>query len=434
MTPHAPLTVAVTGASGFIGSRLVTTALAAGAHVRTLSRSPDGLAATHRYLGSLPDDVPAGLLEGADAVVHCAAWVAGAPAEADAVNVRGTLRLAEQAAAAGVRAFVFLSTQSARADAASDYGRTKYAAEQALASRFADSPLDVVTLRLGLVTGPGTRGLYRRLANVARRWPVVPIVGADAMVQPIHVDDLCRAILRCVHESSALRGRVLHLGSPDGLPLAHFMAALSAARSGRRKRVVTVPLAPIARLARLAEGLGLRLPVTSENLKGATRVEPMDTRADMLRLGVPERSLDEILRDDLAVDDAVAREAERIGRYLVGRPPSATLVARYAQALAVLRMEIDADERRAWRLTRRVPPLLRVVDGGLALAKPNGTIRRRLHTMLAILEASPDHCEAFLPVAFSVRDVLGVAASALRGGVTGAVGFPLVRLLGVKSS
>ena len=194
-----------------------------------------------------------------------------------------------------------------------------------------------------------------------------------------------------------------------------------------------VPLGPITRLARLVEGLGLRLPVTSENLKGAARVEPMDTRADMVRLGVPERSLDEILREDLAVDDAVAREADRIARYLVGRPPSATLVARYAQAIAILRIEIDADERRAWWLTRRAPRLLRVVDGGLALAKPNGTIRHRLHTMLAILEASPDHCEAFLPVAFGVRDRLVVAGAALRAGVAGAVGFPLVRLLGVKS-
>jgi hypothetical protein len=212
------------------------------------------------------------------------------------------------------------------------------------------------------------------------------------------------------------------------------MVALSDARSGRAKPVVTLPLGQITRVVRLAERLGLRLPVTSQNLKGAARVEPMDTRADMSRLGLPERSLAEILRENLAVDDAVALEAERIGRYLVGRPPSATLVARYARAIAVLGIEIDADERRAWRLTRRVPASLRVVDGGLALTKPNGTIRRRLHTMLAILEASPDHCDAFLPVAFSVRDRLVVAASALRAGLAGALGFPLVRFLGVKSS
>ena len=435
--PQAPLRLVVTGASGFIGSRLVATALADGVEVRTFSRSPAAVApvpATHRFFGSLPDDIPAGLFDHVEVVVHCAAWVAGARKEAEAINVRGTVRLAEAAAQAGARAFIFLSTQSARADAASDYGRTKYAAEQALASRFVDSPLDVVMLRLGLVTGPGTRGLYRRLANLARRWPLLPIVGGDAVVQPIHIDDLCRAILRCARRSGELRGRVLHLGSPHGISLARFLAVLSEARSGRRKPVLAVPLAPLTLLARLAEGLGLRLPVTSENLKGVAHVEPMDTQADMCRLGVPERTLDEIVREDLAVDSAVAREAERLGRYLVGRSPSPPLAARYARAIATLGVDIAADEQRAWRLTTRFPLLLRVVDGGLALAKPNGSIRRRLHTMLAILEASPDHCDAFLPVAFRIGDRLAVVAVALRAGAAGAVGFVLVRLLGVKSS
>ena len=436
--PHAPLRLVVTGASGFIGSRLVTAALAGGADVRTFSRSVTGVPAavpgTHRFLGSLPDDIPAGLFDGVDVVVHCAAWVAGASAEADAVNVRGTLRLAEAAAQAGARAFIFLSTQSARAAAPSEYGRTKYAAEQALASRFADSRLDVVVLRLGLVTGPGTRGLYARLATLARRWPLLPVVGAHAIVQPIHVDDLSRALLRCARESGELRGRVLHLGAPHGIPLARFLAVLSEVRSGRRKPVIAVPMAPIALVVRLAERLGLRLPVTSENLKGVSRVEPMDTRDDMRRLGVPERDLEEIVREDLAVDSAVAREAERIGCYLVGRAPSPALAARYARAIAMLRMDIAPDEQRTWRLAGRLPLLLRVIDSGLALTKPNGTIRRRLHAMLAILEASPDHCDAFLPVAFGLGDRLVVVAAALRAGAAAVVGLVLVRLLGVKSS
>jgi nucleoside-diphosphate-sugar epimerase len=436
--PHAPLRLVVTGANGFIGSRLVTTALADGVEVRTFSRSPEGvpasIPATHRFVGRLPDDPPTGLFENGDVVVHCAAWVGGARAEAEAVNVRGTLRLAESAARAGARAFIFLSTQSARAGAASEYGRTKYAAEQALVSRFGDAPLDVVVLRLGLVTGPGTRGLYRRLANLARRSPLIPIVGGGAPVQPIHLDDLCRAILRCARQSSVLRGRVLHLGWPNGISLARFLGALAEARSGRRKPILTVPLAPVALLVRLAETLGVRLPITSENLQGVSHVEPMDTRADMDRLGVPERNLDEILRDDLAVTNAVAREAERIGRYLVGCAPSPPLAARYARAVALLGIDIAADERRAWRLINRFPRVLRLVDAGLALAKPNGTIRHRLHTMLAILEASPEHCDAFLPVAFGVGDRLVVAAVALRAGAAGAAGLVLVHLLGVKSS
>lgn len=428
----------VTGASGFIGSRLIARAHAEGIPVRTFTRSGAGVPGvvpeTERCLGSLPGNLPPAMLDGVDVVVHCAAWVGGPSADADAVNVDGTLRLAEAAAKAGARAFVFLSTQSARPDATSDYGRTKHAAEQALLARFADGPLAVVILRLGLVTGGGTRGFYRRLAAIAARWPVLPLVGADAPVQPLHVDDLAAAILEAGRRAEALRGRVLHLGSPDVLPLRRFLAALAVARSGRGKPVVAVPLAPLIAVARVAESLGVPFPVTAQNLAGARRAAAMDTRADMALLRLPERSLDELLRDDLAVDAATGREVERLGRYLVGRPPSPVLAARYARAVATLGLTIAPDETRAWHLALRAPRLLPIVDGGLALVKPHGTIRRRLHALLAVLEASPDHCDAFLPTEYGLGDRLVVAAVALRAGAAGALGFLLVRLLGVHSS
>ena len=268
---------------------------------------------------------------------------------------------------------------------------------------------------------------------MARRWPVIPLVGGEAIVQPIHVDDLAGAILRCARESRALRGRVLQLGSPDGVPLARFMPVVAEAQSGRRKPVLAVPVELVARVVGLAERLGLRLPVTSENLKGVARVDPMDTRADMERLGVPARPLGEVVREDLAVESVVSREAARLGRYLVGRAPSPLLAARYARAVALLGADIAPDEARAWRLTSRLPLALRVVDGGLALAKPNGSIRRRLHLMLAVLEASPEHCDAFLDDASGLGDRLVVLGAALRGGLAGALGLVVVLLLGVRA-
>ncbi len=428
----------VTGATGFIGSRLVATALADGVDVRTFSRSldgiPAGVPAAHRFVGRIPGDLPAGLLDGVDAVVHCAAWVTGAIEDAETVNVRGTMDLATAAARAGVRAFIFISTQSARTGARSAYGRSKHDAERALASGFSASAMDVVILRLGLVTGRGTRGVYRRLASLARRARLIPIVGADAVVQPIHVDDLCPALLRCARRSRELRGRVLHLGWQHTLSLGQFVEALSRAHSGRRKPIVRIPIGLATFLVRCAEQLGLRLPVTSENLQGVSAVAPMDTRADMARLGVPERTLEDLLRDDLAIDSATALEVERLGRYLVGRAPDTPLVARYAEAVATLGIEIAADERRTWQLVRRRPRLIRLVDAGLALAKPSGSIRHRLHILLAILEASPDHCDAFLPRAFGPGDWLAMAAFALRAGAAAPAGLVLVRLLGVKST
>jgi hypothetical protein len=282
------------------------------------------------------------------------------------------------------------------------------------------------------VTGAGTQGVYPRLARLAQRWPVLPVVGGDAVVQPIHVEDVCRALLRCVREASALRGRVLQLGSPERRSLVGFLGVVAEARSGRRKPVIAVPRAPLLAATRLAERTGIRLPVTSQNLEGVTRVPVMDTCADLERLGIPDRPLAEIVRDDLAVESALAREAERLGRYLVGRPPAPALVARYARAVATLDLAIAPDEARGWRLAARVPGALRLIDGGLALTKPDGTVRRRVHMMLAILEASPDHCDAFLPVAAGARDWLLVGLAAIRASIAGALGLVLVRLLGAE--
>lgn len=138
------------------------------------------------------------------------------------------------------------------------------------------------------------------------------------------------------------------------------------------------------------------------------------------------------MREDLDVESAVTREAARLGRYLVGRPPSPALAARYRRAVALLGADIAVDEARAWRLTSRLPLVLRLVDGGLALVKPNGSIRRRLHLMFAVLEASPEHCDAFLPDGAGWRDALGFVAAALRGGIAGVLGAGLVIVLGVR--
>ena len=59
--------------------------------------------------------------------------------------------------------------------------------------------IETIVLRPGLVYGPGSRGLYGRMRGMVERLPVLPLLGGGAApVQPIHVDDLCRAILRAL--------------------------------------------------------------------------------------------------------------------------------------------------------------------------------------------------------------------------------------------
>ncbi len=290
----------VTGATGFIGSRLAALALARGYKVRTLSRSDwsesPAVPVENRYFSSLPGKVPAVALQGTDLVVHCAASVSDGERIARAVNVDGTVQLARQAAEAGVRTFIFLSSQSARLDAPSAYGKTKFLAEQALA---AVSGLNIIILRPGLVVGPGRGGLYRRLERTVRELPVLPLLdGGRAPVQPIHVDDLCEAIFRCDLQADQLDRAVLCLGDVQGLPLKDFLQTIAAVQLGHPKWALDIPLWPVELAVRLAEMLKLPLPVDRTNLQGLRAVQRMDTAPTLERLGLQLRSVQDMVRDD----------------------------------------------------------------------------------------------------------------------------------------
>ncbi len=284
-------TILITGATGFIGSRLATLALERGYGVKTLTRSDwitlPAVPIEQRYFGSLPAQIPLEALQGVDVVVHCAAEIEANERSAYAVNVEGTWRLAQLAAGAGGRTFIFLSSQSARRDALSAYGRTKYAAEQKLLSL---DKLNVIILRPGLVTGPGSRGLFQRLSHMVETLPLLLLLGGgQALVQPIHVDDLGEAIFRCAERGDELHQAVLKLGDSAGVSLAEFLQALALTRLGRRKMMVSIPLGPIESVVKLAEGIRLPLPINRSNLQGLKLMERMETAADMARLGLKLR-------------------------------------------------------------------------------------------------------------------------------------------------
>ena len=294
-----PRTMLITGATGFIGSRLATMALGKAYRVKTLSRSDwtdvPAIPRTGRYLGNLPAQIPVEALQGTDVVVHCAADIQAQEKVAHAVNVEGTIRLAELSRHEGVESFIFISSQSARPDALSAYGRTKYAAEQAILSI---DGIHIVIVRPGLVIGPGSTGLYHRLSRMVESMPVLPLLGGGrSIVQPIHVDDLCAAIFKCDQSSHELHKSVLNLGHPQGVTLAEFLQAIAVARLGRRKMTLSIPLWPAEIVVGWAEALGIPLPISSGNLKGLRIVERMETEADMARLDVNVRPVDAMLRN-----------------------------------------------------------------------------------------------------------------------------------------
>jgi len=300
MIPADGRTLLVTGVTGFLGTRLAELATARNWTVRGLAREEwDGAPAVplaNRFMGSLPEAVPAAAFEGVHAVVHCAATATSIERTARAVNVAGTERVAALAVQAGVAAFVHISSSSAAPDALSTYGRSKFDGEVAVrnASRNRHpATMHTVILRPNLIVGPGGKGVYGSMVSMVERLPILPMLaGGRSIVQPIHVDDLCEAILRCLERAPELDGALLNLGHPVGIRLRDLLQLIARHRLGRKKLAVSVPIWPIYAVVAAAEALGLKLPVGKANLQGLKRAKRIETARDLEKLGLVLRPLE----------------------------------------------------------------------------------------------------------------------------------------------
>jgi nucleoside-diphosphate-sugar epimerase len=260
--------IALTGATGFIGRHLLAALPARGYRVRVLLRRPVDLppGASGAVVGDLtrPQNMAAAL-SGVDAVVHSAGLahaMSGAP-EDDfrALNTEATRGLAEAAARARVRRFVFLSSVRAQAgthaphplteaDAPAPddaYGRSKLAAEHALAA----VGLDWVALRPVLVYGAGVKGNMAALVALARApWPL-PLASLGGRRSLLSVESLAEAVAAVLAAPGPL-GRPLLVADPDPLTLPAMVAALRAGL-GRAPGLLPVPT-PLLGLAARATG------------------------------------------------------------------------------------------------------------------------------------------------------------------------------------
>lgn len=188
---------AITGATGFIGTRVRQRLTAEGWQVRALSRAPpsDSEEDVEWLRGDLGDaGVAARLVTDADAVVHCAGTVSGATDRAFMRgNVEATRALVEAARRQGNRPrLIVLSSLAARHPGLSPYARSKRLAEDAVTTEAGDVPWTI--LRPTAVYGPGDWAMTPFFRLLSQGWLAVP--GAwGARISLLHVDDLVGAIL-----------------------------------------------------------------------------------------------------------------------------------------------------------------------------------------------------------------------------------------------
>lgn len=312
--------VLVTGANGFIGRALVEELLRRGlpvtAGVRRAATFQAGIRiACPGDLGPATDWGEA--LAGCGAVVHLAARVhvmsdkATDPlAEYRKVNVAGTMTLGRQAAAAGVKRFVFVSSikvngegtppgrpyRETDAPAPLDpYGRSKLEAEEGLLAIGVSSDMEVVVIRAPLIYGPGVRANFLRMARWLARGRPLPLGAVTENRRSLlGLDNLVDFILLCLQHPKAANQVFL---AADGEDLSTTeLLRRTAAALGVHPRLVPVPPAILEAGAAV---LGKRAVV--DRLCGSLQVD----------IGKARRVLG--WRPPVSVDEGLLRAARGLG-------------------------------------------------------------------------------------------------------------------------
>lgn len=242
------MTLAITGATGFVGQALLDRALKAGHPVRALTRREQPARAGVEWVrGDLADRAALReLCRGAEAAIHVAG-VVNAPDAAgfEAGNVTGTLNLIEAARHQGVPRLVHVSSLSAREPDLSAYGASKARAEKLVRA----SGIDWTIVRPPAIYGPRDTEMFElfRLA----RWGLMPMPPRDGRTSVIHVDDLARLMLALVPMSEDVSHQVYEPddGRKDGWSHYELARAIGWAM-GRRPWVVHLSRASLERVAR----------------------------------------------------------------------------------------------------------------------------------------------------------------------------------------
>lgn len=247
-----PGRVFVTGASGFVGTAVVNELLSRGYGVNALVRSGSLKAAGEQVRVVSGDLFNSAALDegvrGCDAVVHLVGIISENPSKGVTfrrIHVEGTRQVADAAGRNGVTRFIHMSALGTRPNAASEYHRTKYEAEEIVRAG-----TNWTIFRPSMIHGPGGE-FTGMLAKWARRQAApflfMPYFGAGplglggaGMLQPVHVNDVARAFVDAIANPQAV-GQSYELGGGERLTWPELHRAAAEAIVGKRRPVVPLP-------------------------------------------------------------------------------------------------------------------------------------------------------------------------------------------------
>ena len=260
--------VLVTGATGFLGRRVVPELLARRHQVRCLVHSPgrerlfDHREVEIHYGSVLNPESLGPAMHGVQSVVHLVGIIrTGRGSSFDRVHRQGTAIVVEAAKEAGAREIIYVSAMGATSDPKYPYLHSKRQAELQVTS----SGMGYTILRPSVIFGEGDE-FMTALAGLVRLGPVVPVIGSGRnRMQPVAVEDVARCVADSVG-NSLVKGRTINLGGPHRLSYNDLLEEVALAM-GRRLRLAHIPTALAWPAVALLQNVLPRPPVTTAQLR-----------------------------------------------------------------------------------------------------------------------------------------------------------------------
>ena len=259
------MNVFITGASGFVGSRLVK-ALSGDKSVNkifALYRNEEQVALLPKVvpvIGDLDKLPEISCDESADILIHLAGYFKNESRKlCESVNLEGTTNAIAFCRNNGIKTMLFYSTISVDRKHRGWYASTKLMAEEEVKN----SGLEYMILRPALIY-EGKKGSLGKIMDYVEKLPFVPVFGSGkAKEQPIHIDELINLTVAMIKDFKP--GTTLYAAGRDAMTFREMISVI--ARSMNRKgRILPIPAAPVRAVLRLFEKAGIHIGISSEQV------------------------------------------------------------------------------------------------------------------------------------------------------------------------
>jgi nucleoside-diphosphate-sugar epimerase len=396
--------ILITGATGYIGKHLVQGARERNLEVIALARrryqrfENEGIMTFEYDLRAQP---PEEAFRDVNVVIHLAAITENTDLETREIELSAAKNLLKMNRRAGVSNFIFVSSQSASKDAFTQYGQTKWLIEEEVKREGG------LVVRPGLVYGGRKEeALFGTLCRLVEAFKVLPALFPAPRVQPIHVEDLCEALLTlAIRDHNPLD--IYCVAQRNDMSITRFLKILAWERYHRHLWTIPLPLFLLRWFAHIKKRIQIFPEIKLDRINGMLTLPKMNTRESLKCLNLEPRNLSTGLSSE-SNRRRILDEGNAFIRYLLGLPSGSFILRRYVRAIQALRGGEPLGLRPFFL---QFPAMLRLIDPKRPVWVLKKTDRDELawhmNTTIALMEASPENVSLF-----SLMKPMGISVAA----------------------